>query len=273
MSGKLSFQLEVLGVEQAAAKLKDLDKLTSSLGNKKGITVNDLFKATAGNFSQATISKNKALFEQLGKQAGQSFDKGFKGAAPPIISEFLANRKSNILAGGISTLAGNPYLAARSFMAAFGGGKGGGGGLGMFGLGAGSGGNFLPAAGALAAVQAAAKALQLVMEGLRLAFDQLKDAVKRGSELFTASRRIGTGQFQLAQARNVGGLLGLGESEIDAMLLKGEFGARRGGGLPRNPAQALGAVRRWNSWVKSSGLPAHRRWAICSNSSIARKTC
>lgn len=229
MSSDIRYRIELEGAEKAskdvrtfAQAVRDADKATSSLGNKKGISASDLLKAIGGNFSQATLARNAELFKQLGDKAGQAFGTGMKNAIQTKVPPIIVPAWKNVLAGALSIASGNQYLAARSFMGAAGVGGAGGGGIGLGGLG-GAGGNFLPAAFALAGVKVAA-------ELLRKAFEETVDAFKRGSKLFIDSAKIGESQLKLASSRNALSLIGVSEEEADRMLLQGQFGVRRSQG-------------------------------------------
>jgi hypothetical protein len=84
--------------------------------------------------------------------------------------------------------------------------------------------------GALGAFRIALWELQPVINAVKFAFNQMAEAVQRGSKLFLDSAKLGTSQFRLARARNVGALLGIDEGEVDRMMEQGQFGTGRRGG-------------------------------------------
>ncbi len=103
------------------------------------------------------------------------------GRVPPILSTLAAtgtNWRQALLGAGAGVF--SPWIGARLLNSSglFGGGGGAGGGGGLLGGGAGG-------------FAAAFIALKVVTESLRIAFEQLKEAVKRGSELYVKSAELG----------------------------------------------------------------------------------
>lgn len=96
----------------------------------------------------------------------------------------------------------------------------------------------------LAAFRIALWEIQPIVKALQFAFKQFLDAIERGSKLYTDSARLGTSQFGLARARNVGDLLNISPDEIERMLAQGQFGIRRnaGSGTSRGTSSRTGAA-------------------------------
>jgi hypothetical protein len=75
-----------------------------------------------------------------------------------------------------------------------------------------------------------ARIVDRAYRGVKIAFEQLLEAVKRGSKLYTDSAKLGVGQQTLAHVRNTLSLIGVDEGSAEALLLAGQFGNRRRGG-------------------------------------------
>ena len=226
MAGKLQWALEISGVDRAAQQLRDLDKLASSPVGSKGIKGADFSGASSSFFA-----RNPGLVGAFGKNEPQMPSQIPPKIAPPLIRNSFTGQ--NIMAGMISMLSGNNYLAARAFMSAGGAGVGGGF-FGSFGGSGGAGGggkSLLPAAAALAAVKAAA-------EGLRMAFEQLKEAVQRGSKLFQDAARVGRPVGQVFQLQAALRSVGIDDATANQLLLQSQFSrAGRSGGSFMRPGR------------------------------------
>ena len=261
---KVNIELGLTAGETVAQKVRDLTKQIATGIDPKASPMAGWLKAAAegGNMNpailanspqlQAILSKAtvagmtdgaKKAIRQIGEFPDSVWASGAKRALamgplfptalpPPVpVQNFT---KNNLLAGILSMGAGNPYMAARSFMAAGGiGGKGGGGGGmgGFFGMaGAGAAGDFLPAAAALAAVKLAA-------EALRFSFQQLTEAIQRGSKLFQDAARTGRSVGQVYQLQQALGAVGISGSTADQLLLQAQYsrtGRGGGGGFMRS---------------------------------------
>lgn len=243
MSGKLSWALEVTGVDQVAKKLSDLDKLASTVGGKKGISIKDF-----SNISASTKALNPDLFKAIGEKSGKQFADGIKkGAAAPLAA--FMNQSLGIGAGQNRPNASNyanfwksavppfiqpPLSLIQRLSGAMGGGRVGG----LLSLVSGGQPNALSAVfGALGAFRIALWELQPVIYAVKFSFKALADAIERGSKLFLDSARVGTSQNNLSHVRNSLGLIGVNESEADSLLASGQFGNQRKAGTDNKRGQ------------------------------------
>lgn len=205
MSGKISYVLEVRGVETAIQGAKAVDAAYSTiLNNRKGIKLTDF-----SNVSASTKALNPELFKNLGQKAGTSFKAAFDKAA----------------GGGVGTSNPQPQVGGRLGPLAK-----------LFGIAGDSGiGRFLTATGAIAAsLYVFRQALEIAEKAMRV----FADAIQRGSKLYLDAAKVGLSTERLARARNAAGLIGIDETEVENLLLRGEFGNRRGGGNATKPGSS-----------------------------------
>lgn len=219
MANKLSFSLQVDGAEQSAQKVKNVGNAIDALNAKVGKSGQKL-----GSFiSGFPPHIQQSILEQLGAQR--------PGSVPPIISS--AGRPNWTMAG-LGGAAGmfSPWIGARALSSsgAFGGGGAGGGIL----FGQGGFGGFLNAF----------IVLTTVSRSLRFAFEELRDAVKRGSDLFIKAAGLGLPATQFAHIRSALTAAGLPEGTAERLLAMGQFsrGLRMSPGSLEGQAK-LGAAR------------------------------
>lgn len=251
---KIEFDFLVNGVESAAQKLKGIEALNQSLA--KGISSADLFKATGGNFSASTLAKNKDLFAQMGKDAGKAFDQGLKSsnsALGAFINQSMGigagqNRPNRAGYAAFWQRAIPPQLAPPII------GGSGGGGFGLSnllgGLGAGGGGlvgKILPVIDVL-------QALKMASEYLKKAFDQLVEAVQRGSKLFLDSAKLGRESGGLFQLRSALSSAGLSSGQVDSLLLNAEFAKSQQHGPSSTSGRAVQGTRGLGSSINGNYL-------------------
>jgi hypothetical protein len=243
--GTLSFGIKMDGTKAVANDLQrilDLQKQLAASGSKSiltGIKAGMIAKSpdllreltelhskassqgirkTLKDFPNAPVLQSNAFFGHGAKKLmgmGALFPPGSQGV-PPIIGsggvkwgQFIASA----LVGMVS-----PYIGARGISGAIGGGgSGGSGGAGIFG------------GGGFPAFQAAFIALTAVSNGLRMAFEQLINSVKRGAELYQSSAAIGHDPSKVAQLHGLAGLIGIPSGQLDSLLLRGEYPLKGGG--------------------------------------------
>lgn len=261
MAGRrIEYQFLISGTETAAAKLKAIEGLNQSLS--KGISSADLFKATGGNFSSATLAKNKELFAQLGKDAGKSFDSGLK-SSNGALAAFL-NQSMGIGAGqnrpnraGYAAFwrSALPPVIAPPIIGGLGGGAGGGGGS-FGGLGRFSGnfspGGFASFGSSVPVVIAALAAFKIAIEATKMAMELFKDAVEKGSKLFEDSAKVGVSTSRLQNYRSALGAIGIDSSTADMLALNSQFG--RGQRIGRGGLTGNSTVAGTGSIIESQGM-------------------
>lgn len=219
---KLEYQFLLSGTESAAAKLKGIEALNQSL--VKGLSSDELFRATQGNFSKSMLALNpqlQSMFKDSGKKAAKAFEDGRFEAMQDLArrgnSQAMINQVAAIAMQDwkINNPGGKPPILAA-------GGAGGGGFIGRASI---LGGAFFggPLGAGIAALGTSFVGLAAAGKLAREAFDKLIKTINDGARLYADAAKLGISPsktFQLQYALNANGI---SPDQANLLALYGEF--------------------------------------------------
>lgn len=216
----VSFKIQVTGLREAAIDAAKLDSVLKSIGRTA-------FKMPVGS----DIQKLRGLIPGLAVPVSQWLASGSTQPIRMMPENFLlgaaramkqmgpvippAPAKFNWKLAGIAAMVSpfSPWLGARTLNSALMGGGGGAGGIGAA--------IFGP--GGVGGMAVAFTAIRVVLGAVKIAFEQLNEAVKRGTQLYVKSASLGMGVPQFTHLQRTLEMVGLPANAAEKLSANSQF--------------------------------------------------
>jgi len=241
MAGKISWKLEIVGLEGVIRQLKEIDRILARITSRKS----GVFLGMRGIKSLEDLKEASARNKIFGVGRGP----GEKIAPPEVAKDFIGPIQEKFLTESEKAKRANfpkipppviqPQTIAQQITSAIKSIRTGN-------LPAGAG-NIATALSAISAVSTAFIALKMmldvVIQGIKVAFDLLKKGIENGAKAFMEGAKLAGRVGKVFQLESAMSLLGINEQETSLMVQQAMFNRKSRVFAPEDAQRLIGAAR------------------------------